>query len=324
MKCSLIAIAFFCTVPISCQKPIRSADKTNADKTNADKTFDHSAWSRILSDTVRSERVDYLAVRKKHWKALLGYLERLAVAKPDRLSRDEQLALYINLYNATMVKAVVERLRDGYSPSDKEFSVFKANIARVSGKTLSLDHLENKLIRPTFKEPRIHVALVCGARSCPPLMPRAYTGKDLDKELERNMRAFVNNPFRNRQNQATKTLSLSKLFDWYKDDFGGERGRIDYVRKYANNDVRGFKVEFIEYSWKLNILAPKAGRWVKITRDTVGLEDAEGASKKRARRSEIYEVLGEKGGRLRIELPFGGGTAWIPARSAAPYRPERG
>jgi hypothetical protein len=93
---------------------------------------------------------------------------------------------------------------------------------------------------------------VCGARSCPPILPRAYRGDDLNVVLDENMKRFLNDSFRNPIDWRNKQLKLSKLFDWYADDFGGRDQVPAYVSKALGRDVSGFKVSFVEYSWELN------------------------------------------------------------------------
>lgn len=218
----------------------------------AAESVDHSAFDAILKATVKDERVDYQAVKDNHLPALTAYLDLLAKIDPAGLVRNEQLAFYINLYNATMIRAIVDRLTPTYSPAEKNYGVFKEAIVRLNGQKVSLDDIENKIVRPTFKDPRIHVALVCGARSCPPLVPFAYTAANLDQTLDANMKAFVNDKFRNPIDDRTRTLKLSHIFDWYADDFGGKQGVPAFVGKYAGKDYSRYKVEFVDYSWELN------------------------------------------------------------------------
>jgi len=106
-------------------------------------------------------------VKKDHLPALNAYLDTLAKVDPSKLDKNEQLAYYINLYNATMIRAITDRLKPGYSPNEKDYGIFKEPLVRTHGKTISLNDLENNVVRPTFKDPRIHVALVCGGAVVP-------------------------------------------------------------------------------------------------------------------------------------------------------------
>ncbi len=211
------------------------------------------SWNQILQETVAEERVDYAAVRDEHMKPLEAYLDHAAALDPESLSKDERLATLINVYNATVLHAVAKRLTDDYQVSENDWGLFNEALVRWNGNTVSLNDLEHKLIRPVFNDPRIHVALVCGAVSCPPLIDHAYTAKTLDETLENKMKAFVNDTSRNQVDKNSKALRLSSIFDWYADDFGGKEKLAAYVDRYHEADLSDYSVEFLEYSWELNI-----------------------------------------------------------------------
>jgi hypothetical protein len=281
---------------------------------------DHGPWNRILREHVRDERIDYLALRSRHWDELIGYLDALATVDTAQLSRDRQLAYYINLYNATMVRAVVERFRSGYTPAADNYAVFKKPIVRLRGKSVSLNDLENRIIRPEFGEPRIHVALVCAARSCPPLVPHAYNAASLDRDLEDNMRRFLNDAARNRVDAKSRTLSLSKIFEWYADDFGGKAELAAYVNRFIPVDTTGFEIRFIEYDWSLNMTAPRDGRWVAARSGGVSLHEQPGKTVVgRADAGTVFRVRKEDAGWLMVDRPFAGGVAWLRAGATKPF-----
>lgn len=213
---------------------------------------DHTAFDSLLSASVRGERVDYAAIEHDMEPRLDAYLERLAAADTAALARDEQLALYLNLYNATMIRAVLDRWGKGWSPAADDFAVFDAPLVKLGSQRLSLNRLEHDVIRRAFGDPRIHAALVCASRGCPPLSPRAFHAVDLDEALEARMRAFVRDTTRNRVDDRARVLHLSSLFDWYAADFGGRDALAGYVSRYLGRDARGYRVEFLEYDWTLN------------------------------------------------------------------------
>lgn len=217
--------------------------------------FDHSAFTKILADNVTEDGlVDYAALKHKQFD-LLVYLDLLANADVKSMARDEQLAYYINLYNATVLFGISERYHANYSPAENDYELFKTAIVRSGGKTMTLNELENNIIRPTFKDPRVHAALVNGARSSPPLLRRAYTADDLDKTLDANMKRFVNDATRNRIDRGGKRLLLSKIFEWNADDFGGKDKLPAYISRYVEGgSVEGFAVSFLDYDWTLNAL----------------------------------------------------------------------
>ena len=213
----------------------------------------HDTFDAILRERVTDGLVDYAAVKQHDAAKLNAYLDEMAKADVATMPRDGQLAHYVNLYNATMIKAVIERLRDGYSPAEDDFAVFKEPLVRVAaGKVVSLNHLEHEIVRKQFKDPRVHVALVCAAKSCPPLLSRAYRAEDLDKVLDENMKRFVIDGARNQVDDQRKELRLSKIFEWYADDFGGKERVAAYVAKYLGRDVSGCRVSHLEYDWTLN------------------------------------------------------------------------
>lgn len=214
----------------------------------------HDGFDAILKDYVSDGHVHYVDIRNKVHFDVYAYLDYLANTDVSLLSREEQLAYYINLYNASVIKGITERWRDGYSPAEKDHQLFKDPLVNVfGGRTISLNDLENKLIRPTFKDPRVHVALVSGAKSSPPLLSRAYQAADLNETLEETMKRFINDPARNTIDRQNKRVSLSKIFDWYADDFGGKDKVLSYISKYVEGgSVEGYSVEFKDYDWSVN------------------------------------------------------------------------
>ena len=213
---------------------------------------DHSPFEQILKAHLHDGMVDYRAIAEKDGAALDAYLGTLARTDPAALERDERLALYLNLYNATMIDAVLDRYREGFSVSENEFAIFKLPLVRVGGRTMTLDHLENKIIRPEFTEPRSHAALVCAARSCPPLRAEAYTGEKLEKQLDDQMRKWLGNSQLNQISEGDGPLRVSEIFKWYAEDFGGTEKIATYIDAYHPVETTGRAVEFVPYDWALN------------------------------------------------------------------------
>lgn len=230
---------------------------TVADQRESDRL--HADWDRLLATHVRAERVDYLRLRADDRDRLQGYLDRMAEVDVAELGRSAQLAYYLNLYNATMVAAVVERYRPGWTPEQDRFAVFQDRLVRLRNGRVSLDHLEHQIIRPGFRDHRVHVALVCGARSCPPLLQRAYTADDLDEVLQQKWRAFLDDSFRNRVDHKARTVHLSRLFEWYSGDFGGEAGIRRLLTAHFGKEIGAYRIAWLDYSWALNIV-PAADR----------------------------------------------------------------
>ena len=214
---------------------------------------DHSALDAILADHVRDERIDYAAIKNGPDAAKLdGYLDQMAQVDVAALSQAEQLAYWINLYNAGMIEAVLEAYPIDNVEHDLGFDVFKRKFIETEQGTLSLDDVEHGVIREQFAdEPRIHAALVCGAISCPPLLPRAYRAEDLDETLGQKVQAWIDGP-RNEVDHESQTLRLSGILKWYAADFGGEPGVIRFVNNLTDRDVSDYAVEYKTYDWTLN------------------------------------------------------------------------
>lgn len=216
---------------------------------------DHAPLDRILREIVKEGRVDYALLREKHLGELDAYL---ASFKDYSTDAEPRLPLedYINLYNATMLKAVLEhRAKDAnWKPSDNNFAVFKEQRVPLRTGLTSLDYLENQVIRK-FGDPRIHAALNCAAVSCPPLAPQAFTRENLNDLLEANMKVFVNDPTRNTYDDAGKTAKLSSIFNWFAPDFGGPEKLPAFLAKYRPapaGSYNGYKFTYADYDWHLN------------------------------------------------------------------------
>ena len=206
----------------------------------------------LLPEVVENERVDYAVVARRYKESIDAVLDLSAQIDPDGLREKDRLAFYINLYNAAMVQAVLDRGGVDFRPDRDDFKVFKDPLVRLKTGNVSLNDLENNIIRKQFKDPRIHAALVCGAISCPPLINKAYRGETLDKQLDENVKNWLADPKRNIIDDAGRTLKLSKIFDWYADDFGGKANVAKWVSEKLGRDVSGYGVEFLEYDWSLN------------------------------------------------------------------------
>ena len=221
---------------------------------------DHAALDSVLAAHVRPDGVDYAGLRARSLGTLTRYLDAMARVNATALPKRERDAYEINLYNATMLRAVCDRLAPGWTPAADDFAVFKAPLVRLKGRTISLNQLENDVIRPRIRDPRVHVALNCAARSCPPLQPRAYRAATLDSVLDANMSRFVRDASQNSIDASKRRMRLSRLWEWYASDFGGVAAVPVYVAKRLALPTSGWSVEYIEYDWSLATSAGTAGR----------------------------------------------------------------
>jgi hypothetical protein len=214
--------------------------------------FDHAKFDALLSSAVSGGRVDYGKFRgNTNFAAYLASLESASVAS---LSTDEQLAFWMNAYNALVIRNVLDNPGMRRPTDVKGF--FDGRKFRVAGKSLTLNDIENSMIRAKFNEPLIHFGLVCAARSCPPLGNRAFTGRTVRAQLARNAAAYLASPY-NRFDASRNRLEMSKIFEWYKGDFGGDAGIREFVKKYGTAQMKSgvsssTAVGFMEYDWTLN------------------------------------------------------------------------
>jgi hypothetical protein len=200
---------------------------------------------------------DGVGVRYSAWKgnasdvAALQKVTDTIAASPAPQGRNEQLALYINAYNAWILHEALAKYPTK-SVKDPLFTFFLLARIKVAGEQMSFNHLEKDIIRAKFGEPRVHFALNCASRSCPPLNRQAFRGDELDQQFEKLATAFVNSEKGVRYSPDKKTADLSKIFDWYKDDFKGD-GVIAFINKRRSTPVPSdVKIKYQDYDWGLN------------------------------------------------------------------------
>ncbi|MBI1228115.1 MAG: DUF547 domain-containing protein [Bacteroidetes bacterium] len=209
----------------------------------------HDAWDKLLQQYVNAEgKVNYDGLKKDKAK-LEAYLKTLESNPPqDGWSRGEKMAFWINAYNASTVKLIVDNYPLASITKLDGGKTWDVKRVKIGGKTYSLNNIENDILRPQFKDARIHFAVNCAALGCPPLLNRAWTAANLESNLEKQALAFVNNPRFNKISE--KTVQVSKIFEWYAADFGNVTG---FLNKYATKKIgSGAKLTYLEYDWGLN------------------------------------------------------------------------
>jgi hypothetical protein len=246
-----------------------SAEGQGRDSTDSCGAFDHhhSKWTNVLREFVHDGMVDYAGLKKRGQSELDAYLASLQAVCPGeygRWTREQKLAFWINAYNAFTVRLVLDHypLRSIRSIGLLPMAAFRdafIPLESLRGAKLSLNDIEHQILRKEFDEPRIHFAIVCASRSCPPLKSEAYRGADLDRQLEHAARGFIQNRAMNRFDAETRTLHLSSIFKWFREDFEKSAGSVPaFVARYADagtaSAIRagGVKIEFLDYDWSLN------------------------------------------------------------------------
>lgn len=235
---------------------------------------DHSAWDRLLKTYVKPgadglNRVDYASLKADGLPALRKYIATLEQVDPRKLDRNDQFALLANLYNAKTLEVVASRypiksIKDislgGGLVASLTGGPWKAKVTKLGGVTLSLDDIEHGIMRPIFKDPRVHYAVNCASVGCPNLGTEALTGAKLNAQLEQAAKDYVNSPRGVRFGNGKPVIS--SIYVWYIDDFGGtDQGILDHLRKYAAPDL-GQRLAGVnslggdDYDWSLNDAAP--------------------------------------------------------------------
>jgi len=246
-------------------------ERWTAHDPHAQRQIDHGAWDKFLMRYVRigadgSQRVAYGAVTPADRAGLEGYIEQLALVPISRYNRAEQLAYWINLYNALLVRLVLDHYPIGSVRSLGAGSGLGTGApwtlpqVEVEGTAVSLGDIEHRILRPIWQDPRVLYALSCGALGCPSLQPEPFLADRLERQLNQAAMAYVNDPHCIRF--ADQKLEVSSLFRWYQDDFGGsERAVINHLMAYAEPQVamRLQKFDRISgdmFDWRLNDAAP--------------------------------------------------------------------
>jgi len=233
---------------------------TTSSGTIAQNKFDHSAFNALLKKHVDADGwVNYDGLLQD--KAQLdSYIKSLQANTPDEKtwSKDEQLAYWINAYNAFTVDLVLQHyplksIKDIGSKIQIPFvnSPWDIKFIELGGEKMDLNNIEHGIIRKKFNEPRIHFAVNCASYSCPLLRNEAYTSDKLDAQLDEQTKRFINDPTRNKI--SAKKAQLSKIFSWYNKDFTKNSTLKEFIAKYADADVtKSTKISYLDYQWQLN------------------------------------------------------------------------
>jgi hypothetical protein len=229
---------------------------------------DHSAWDRFLTRYLVTDhpsginRVRYDDVTAEDRDRLKSYIDDLQDVAVSRLNRNEQEAYWINLYNAGTVQVILDHYPvSSITEIDLSRGLFsrgpwEAKLFEVEGEEVSLNDVEHRILRPIWKDQRIHYAVNCASIGCPNLLDRAYTAENLEMLLDKGAREYINHP-RGVSFQGNK-LVISSIYDWFQEDFhGSEEGVLRHLRDYANPDLAARLESYsgrigYEYDWSLN------------------------------------------------------------------------
>lgn len=230
---------------------------------------DYKAWGELLAKYYDPAKgMNYKAFKAQDKKTLDELRRQMATVEVQTLARPDQLAYWINLYNISVVGVVVdnypvESIRDLSTDPIIRINIFKKDLVDTKRGKVSLNDIENDKIREGFKDPRIHFAINCAAKSCPPIRTEPYMGSRISEQLDDQARKFLNGPngVRVERKGVSAIVHTTKVMDWFSEDFdkwGG--GQIPFIIRFVNSEKRqlietaGSQVdlEFYDYDWKLN------------------------------------------------------------------------
>jgi hypothetical protein len=244
-------------VVVACAAPVRAQGAP----------ADMAQWNRLLATYYNpGHGFDYRALKARDAGALQALRQQLGRVNVAALSPKQQLAHWINVYNVNTVATIVEgypteSIRDLSTDPIIRLNVFKKERIPVGNALLSLNDVENDKIRAAFKDPRIHFAINCAAKSCPPIRMEAFTGEKLDAQLDEQARSFLNGPHgaRFRKDGDTLVITTTKIMDWFGDDFKAAGGQAAFIRRYVPADkqrlidqAKDVDLEYDDYDWALN------------------------------------------------------------------------
>ncbi len=229
--------------------------------------LDHTPWGTFLQKYLVTNhpsginRVRYGAVTPEDRRSLDGYVAQLSSVRVASLNRDEQKAYWINLYNALTVRVILERypvksIRDIRLGGIFSSGPWDAKVVTIESEKVSLNDIEHRILRPIWRDNRIHYAVNCASLGCPNLAPEPFTSSSTDRLLDEAARAYINHP-RGVSVEGGR-LTASSIYDWYQGDFdGSEEGVLSHFRTYATSalatSLTSVSSSFrYRYDWSLN------------------------------------------------------------------------
>ena len=242
--------------------------KWEAHSSDNTRSIDHSPWNILLSKYLVTDHPSainlfrYTDVTKADQQTLEAYLTKLQNIKITSQNREEQKSYWINLYNALTVKVIldhypVKSITDiDISPGFFSNGPWDAKLLQIEGEKVSLNDIEHRILRPIFKDNRLHYALNCASLGCPNLMPEAFTVANTEQLLESGAIEYINSP---RGAELIKgKLQVSSIYKWFQADFGdSEQGVLQHIKKYADTALSDILKTYekslrYDYDWNLN------------------------------------------------------------------------
>ncbi len=234
--------------------------------------IDHSDWQGFLDSHLQRgndeiTRLNYAEVSEGDKNLLDHYLAQLQRSPVSSLSRDQQRAYWINLYNAGTAWVIlkyypVASIRDiDISPGWFSDGPWGKKLFKIEGQMVSLDDIEHRILRPIWKDPRLHYALNCASLGCPNLQQQVFTVENNEALLDQAATSFINH--RRGVDVVNGELDVSSIYHWFKEDFGGsDQAVISHLKRFANPalaaKLRNIKeISGHQYDWSLNEVVKK-------------------------------------------------------------------
>lgn len=219
--------------------------------------IDHHQWQQLLDKylVVQPQQTlfRYDAVTPADKQLLQNYINHLAKLDPRQYNRNVQFAYWVNLYNALTVQLIIDnypltsitKLGGFFS-----FGPWDQAIVTINNKTLSLNDIEHRILRPIWRDPRIHYAVNCASLGCPDLLPHVFDSQHLNSQLDTAASRFINSDKGVKIN--SKQTTLSSIYDWYSSDFGNQQALLQHINHYRiHNKINANNLKY-DYNWLLN------------------------------------------------------------------------
>ncbi len=240
--------------------------------------YDYSSWQKFLDAHLKDGLVNYSAVKDDPglFEEVVSQLEKITYEEYGRWSQDEKMAFWINAYNIEAVKLVIDnyplkrslgiqalrypgnsiqQIPDVWNQEALTIFPPKADQPQAEGKKVSLNYIENEILRKEFQDPRIHFAIVCASVGCPVLRDEPYVSDRLDSQLNESVTKFMQDRRKFSYDALNNTFYFSPIFKWFKEDFEKAGGSITFIKKYIPQDKNWpdtGKIQWLDYDWSLN------------------------------------------------------------------------
>jgi hypothetical protein len=288
------------SIPNVSNLPNRIKVQDFLDGNDVGETFDHSLWTAVLRRHVSAghtfgsvtdcHAVDYVGIARD--PDFAAYLSLLQSADPTRLSNLEQLAFWMNAYNALCIATIVHHETTTgrqLASITKLTSIDKGPVwdqvvpnCQIAGRDVTLNEIEHQKLRAVWAEPRVHACIVCASASCPNLRREAFHAEAIIEQMNGQMRNWVSNPtkgLRLAPGRLRNRAVLSRIFLWFANDFGGYSGLTDWLQQFADDPrvtkdaLEAATVRYFEYDWQVN-RAPATSSAAAAGEAALAAEDA--------------------------------------------------